>query len=388
MSWGQHAILVSGVSLKNTKDEILKAFEDDNGEPIQVHLRGPTSAFVVFSDPSHVKPAIDKHHDQPLLDRMKKVTVVSADTTEMNSELVMLQNLQAQAGSQESPAAMDQPNKSNSAPHHTNLRVSTFSGDGLKGEVTYDQFRREVTTLMRQNLSSDAILNALTRSLRGTAAEILLSLGQSESGSVELQELFTEFDCSFGNVLPAETLFESFFSAKQQEGEKITVWSSRLKELMRRLQRSGQKLPEETARNVLRSKFWSGLQDSAVRGALRHKYEEDHSYEKLLIAARTAEMEFNPDPIPQKKADVHQMTASDSMEQKMDLLLSKFGDMESRLKHLERAGSRPVRQDIPDGQQPTPDSNRKPYCHYCKRPGHYKSECVILNAKQSAPKGK
>ena len=408
MSWGKNSILVTGITFKDTQNEILAAFED-SGEPVQAYLRGPTSAYVVFTSPQHATLAIQLHDDKPLLDANATVKVISADTAEMNSELLLLQNMKTEPSP---PAPMaSQPLKSavqHGSHLHNPIRISTFSGDCMKGEVSYDQFKREVRTLMRQGLPTDAILNALTRTLRGTAAEIILSIGDIETGAVEIEDLLIEFDCAFGNVLPPEALYETFFSAKQLEGERITVWSSRLKELLRRLQMSEQRMPDEIAKNVLRSKFWAGLQDQFIRTALRHKFENKEPYENLLVAARAAEMETSLSgpgkPSLPQQAKVQQTTVTSSLEQKMDKLLDKFSQVESRLTALEKSRPTPTNDTFSHGPQghetdfrqqqqvnqpqPTPNSGRQPFCRYCRQPGHSKEECVRLNAKQSAPRGK
>ena len=58
-------------------------------------------------------------------------------------------------------------------------RLSTFSGESGKGDVSFDQWKLEVKGLIKDLLySPSVIVQSVRRSLRGTAADVLRTLGE------------------------------------------------------------------------------------------------------------------------------------------------------------------------------------------------------------------
>ena len=85
--------------------------------------------------------------------------------------------------------------------------ISTFSDDGNKGEVSFAQWRFEVRGLVPDKIYSEpVIVQTLRRSLRGTAADVLLHMGES----VKIDEVIDKMDKVFGNILPSEAVLEQF----------------------------------------------------------------------------------------------------------------------------------------------------------------------------------
>ena len=82
--------------------------------------------------------------------------------------------------------------------------------------------------MVRDKIYPEAIiLQAVRRSLRGTAADILLHLGET----VSVDEVLGKFEKVFGNILPPEAILEKFFSAKQIDGERVVTWACRLEDI-------------------------------------------------------------------------------------------------------------------------------------------------------------
>ena len=74
------------------------------------------------------------------------------------------------------------------------------------------QWRFEVRGLVRDNIYSEpVIVQTLRRSLRGTAADVLLHMGES----LKIDEVIDKMDKVFGNILPSEAVLKQFYSAKQ-----------------------------------------------------------------------------------------------------------------------------------------------------------------------------
>ena len=112
-------------------------------------------------------------------------------------------------------------------------RLSTFSGEAGKGEVSFDQWRYEVKGLEKDGLYKPAlILQTIRRSVRGTAADVLLTMGED----ITVVAVVEKMSRIFGNILPPETILENFYSAKQGQYEKVAGWACRLEDFVSKLQ--------------------------------------------------------------------------------------------------------------------------------------------------------
>ncbi len=79
------------------------------------------------------------------------------------------------------------------------VRLSVFSGYGAKGDVSHEQWRSEVTGLSRDPcMTQNTLLQAVRRSLKGSAAEVVVHMSDYAPVQIILQKL----DKMFGDVLP------------------------------------------------------------------------------------------------------------------------------------------------------------------------------------------
>ena len=254
-------------------------------------------------------------------------------------------------------------------------RLSLFSGDDAKGDVSFELWKFEVRGLVRDGLFPNAVvLQSIRRSLRGTAADILLHLGED----VKVDDLLSKLEKVFGNTLPPEAILEEFYSAKQRESEKVAMWVCRLETILSKLP-VGTFTPD-ASKGMLRTKFYSGLRLSVMRNALRHSFDGGATYEDLLVAARVAEREHE---LENASARVNQATAIDSgLAKKMDQVLSSLEKVQTRLDKLES------RQNSADRLQPRP--SHRPFtgiCYLCNREGHPKARCP-LNSQPAVSRGR
>ena len=118
------------------------------------------------------------------------------------------------------------------------IRISTFSGDG-KCETSYELWRYEVTCLMKEGHSKEAIMMAIRRSLKGEPANILMRLGSIEA----IEEILWKFDSIYGNVMETEDILAEFYSARQKSDEDCSAWSIRLEGLLNQAVRKGKISP-------------------------------------------------------------------------------------------------------------------------------------------------
>ncbi len=260
-------------------------------------------------------------------------------------------------------------------------RIQNFSGDSSKGDLSYSQWKYEVKCLLADGFSERAVSIAVRHSVRGTAAEVLRSLGEDP----KLDRVLSRFEDCFKTYLSKDQLFPLFYAAQQGPKESVAVWGCRLVDILSQILEQGG-VTEEASKDMLRTKFWFGLRDSRVREATRYQLDSGLDYEALFRAVRVVEQEFESS----KTALSHQSSLqSDSVVSKelKELTsevkavrsdLSSFGD---RLTRLENAGSSTCHNDVkPDARYSPKNSPRKKgkksVCSRCGRLGHLKGKCV------------
>lgn len=230
-------------------------------------------------------------------------------------------------------------------------RLSVFSGEPDK-DVRYTQWKAEILGL--QNHPESTVLQAMRRSVKSLAADVLLHLPSKAT----VKETLAKFDQMFGCVQPAEQMYERFYTARQIATESAVAWACRLENIISDIQAADEKLPPDTATNMLRSKFWSGLCSPAARDALRHKFDDQASFPELLVAARQFEDEGKKSAA--SASAIHGSTASTELSEVMKLLLT----LNKKVEDLDRRTQ----------QRPTA-SGFNGRCYNCKERGHRQADC-------------
>ncbi len=136
-------------------------------------------------------------------------------------------------------------------------------------------------------LSENCVLQAIRKSLRGTARQILIPLGESASSSGILAKL----DGLFGNVSSNESIMQTFYTASQRDGESVTAYGCRLESLLQTAINNGH-VSVSAKDDMLRSKFWSGLRSDALKSHTRHKYDSIKTFDVLLREIRAIDFEL------------------------------------------------------------------------------------------------
>ena len=171
------------------------------------------------------------------------------------------------------------------------LRIVPFSGSGSSNEVSYEAWKFEICTLMKdQTHSKSDIESAAKKSLRGEAANIVRRLGIYADISTVIDKL----DGMYGVVEDSESLLSQFYNAKQLPDEKVTSWGCRLEDLLDRANKQCP-LQARSFSDMLRTKFWSGLLSHLKE---RSRYMKDHirDYNSLLVEVRRIECESEITP--------------------------------------------------------------------------------------------
>lgn len=213
-------------------------------------------------------------------------------------------------------------------------KLPNFSGElpVPKGEVGFEVWKFEISCLLKDGLHQEtAVTQGARKSLRGEAASILMnSLGHKAT----VHEILDKFEGIYGTVETGEELLQQFYNASQSPGESIASWGCRLEDLLNKAVVS-KKFSPATKNEMLHSKFWMGLHDSALKNASRYKYETIEQFDELRREVRKLETEFVASATHTRKgvrAQQH-MHVTDLGAQ-LEKLSSRLGSMEAKLEGL------------------------------------------------------
>ena len=97
-------------------------------------------------------------------------------------------------------------------------RLPLFHGEHHKGENSYQHWKYEVNSLLQDRIYPEPfIMQAIRRSLRGEAADVLRHVGPKAS----IASILEKMDLVFGNILPSNLIFERFCTAEQKASESV-----------------------------------------------------------------------------------------------------------------------------------------------------------------------
>ena len=202
-------------------------------------------------------------------------------------------------------------------------KLAAFSGEGLKNEPSYAQWRSEVQSILRAGLYQEPmIMTNVRRSLRGRAADALLAMGTD----VRVQQVLDKFDVRFGDVCPTDMTLEKFFTARQLPTESMSAWGCRLEDIVSRIKDPGS---AASAHSMLRTRYWTGIYSDKIRNALRHHFDDGADFESLLRQARIAEQEPTSMPV-QQRAVVPSTDILDEILRQLKELTCRVTELEKR----------------------------------------------------------
>ena len=116
-------------------------------------------------------------------------------------------------------------------------KLSAFSGERVKGEVSFEQWSYELQTL-RKTYSDSALREGIQHSLRGAAADTVRNMGPD----VPLDTILKKFTVVYGNVKSFDPLMQDFYHADQGEEESIPCFATRVEGHLSQIQ---DKYPEK-----------------------------------------------------------------------------------------------------------------------------------------------
>ena len=168
--------------------------------------------------------------------------------------------------------------------------IGPFSGTQPtpKHENTYEVWRLEVKSLRSRGCYSDiAIVQAIWKSLRGQARNVLFTLGSSAKAVDILERL----ESVYGNVASGEAVLQEFYTVHQEEEESVTDWGLRLEQILQRAIEKGH-VTEERKDQMLRDKFWRSLYNQDLKNATKIYHQSVLSFDRLQRKVRAEEYEM------------------------------------------------------------------------------------------------
>ena len=141
----------------------------------------------------------------------------------------------------------------------TNIpKLSAFSGERVKGEVSFEQWSYELQTL-RKTYSDSALREGIQHSLRGAAADTVRNMGPD----VPLDTILKKFTIVYGNVKSFDLLMQDFYCADQGEEESIPSFAIRVEGLLSQIQdKYLEKLTHPEEQRLLKDCLFHGCKKS------------------------------------------------------------------------------------------------------------------------------
>ena len=167
---------------------------------------------------------------------------------------------------------------------------------------------------------------AICKSIIGKAQSVVRTLGPIYTVEDVIKCLVREYE----GVASSDIVFKEFYQLKQERGEKVQVFSIRLRDALANLSsRFPERVPREDYEQMLRDRFFYGIKLER-RNSIRHFYDDEKvTFGELLLKARRNEDEEVLVRVTSKASSL-ETEAKDGLEEKVDKLLAmaKSGQME------------------------------------------------------------
>ena len=166
-------------------------------------------------------------------------------------------------------------------------KISQFSGDNLKGDVSFEQWEYEVEILKATHTES-AIREAITKSLKGSASEALRALGPLAT----LTEILVSFKGKYAIAASYDTLMSDLYTFTQQEDETVPQFATKIETKLSSIKwKFPGNVTTEVESRILRDRLFFGIKKD-IRDSIRYRFSDPYvSYSDLLRFARESEVE-------------------------------------------------------------------------------------------------
>ena len=170
----------------------------------------------------------------------------------------------------------------------TNIpKLSAFSGEMVKGEVSFEQWSYELQ-ILRKSYSDLALREGIQHSLRGATVDAVHNMGPN----VPLDIILKKFTIIYGNVKSFDLLMRDFYRADQGEDETIPSFATCIEGLLSQIRdRFPNQLPLQEQQRLLKDCLFHGSQKN-IRDSLKYSFADASvDYMQFLEECQKAEEE-------------------------------------------------------------------------------------------------
>ena len=166
-------------------------------------------------------------------------------------------------------------------------KVSAFSVERAKGEVSFEQWSYELQTL-RKTYSDSALREGIQHSLRGAAADTVRNMGPD----VPLDTFIKKFTIVYGNVKSFDLLMRDLYRADQGEEESIPSFATWVEGLLSQIHdKFPEKLTPPEEQRLLKDHLFHGCKKS-IQDSVKYCFADPRiDYMHFLEECRKAEDE-------------------------------------------------------------------------------------------------
>ena len=149
-------------------------------------------------------------------------------------------------------------------------------------ELNFDQWCISVKSFQASYLDS-ILLPAVRKSIVGKAKSVVRHLGPSYTVDEVIIILTQEYE----GVASSDVIFKDFYQLKQEQNEKVQVFSIRLRDTLTRLFiRFPDRVPKEDHDKILKDQFFYGIKPELCN-SIRHLYDSKTvTFSQFLMKAR------------------------------------------------------------------------------------------------------
>ena len=199
---------------------------------------------------------------------------------------------------------------------------------------------------------------AIRKSIIGKAQSVIQTLGPNYTAEDVIKCLAREYK----GVASSDIVFKEFYQLRQERGEKVQVFSIRLRDALANLtSHFPERVPQGDHKRMLRDRFFYGVK-AEMRNSIRHLYDDEKvTFGELLLKASRNEDEEVLAKVSTKASTI-ETSVKGGLEEKVDKLLAvaKSGQMGKEQEKRDR--SRTPKSTPMDSGQNTPTKRNGEIC--------------------------